>query len=110
MVVLPGCVWAQGQVAVAEGAAFGSAVFGDIAVFSSIGLLPFICNSNAGKVAFSRFERPFGSPGYGKRRHNCSWFLSYPNSSFCYGFFDALGGSAVRHNDNLLPRRYVGLL
>jgi hypothetical protein len=64
--VFAGGVRTKGRVAVVKGAAYRSAVFGDIIIFSGIGLLPLICNSNAGQIAFSRFEQSFSPFGYGK--------------------------------------------
>ena len=105
--VLPSCVLSEAKVAMDKLVAFSSAVFGNTAVLSDIHSLPLIRNSYADQTAFSR---SVSSTCHDKRRYNCRQLLPYPNSSFCYGFLYAPGGSAVRGNVHLCSMHYIGLL
>ena len=83
---------------------------GDITLLPGIELLPLICDSNADQIAFSRFGRLVGPACYDKTGHNFSRLLPYPNRTADYGHLNAVGGSTIRHNDNLLPGHDIGLL
>ena len=108
--IFAGCIRAQGQVAVVEGAAFSSAVFGDTVVFSGIFLLPTICGSNANPAAFSRPYGPGGSACCSPAGHNSGRILSCPHSCACDGILNALRCPAVQHTNNLLPRSNLGIV